>query len=511
MQTQFENTDSLTPSYVNIGSSILRNKFEKNRVLTVKKNADNVIELSNEDKINILNNKFIEYDVKFDNFKKESKNVENKVTSVTSSVSEIQSKFDNVYVKSEFEDRIQSVTSSIGEIQSKFDNVYVKSEFEDRIQSIMSSINEIQLDLDNVKKGKKIDLFETIDLTSSTILKLLIDTILPKNFDFEIYRDLNGDLQSYDEIGLKKHYLIYGKHENRNYKVLNKNVPDDFDWKEYLRMNIDLLKNFHDEYNTSLHYINYGIHEHRMYKMSQLEDVNFFIYCGRKSGSTTLNHTCSNIENGLSIQIHNNEDYLYKYGQCKFNSIFELVENNMNKHETIYIIDSYRPPIEKKISSFFEDIDKLVPNYKDCDISFLISYFNKKYIYGNKCTHICTEDYEPLDEMLEHFNLSPIKKFNFDQEYELLKYKNLIFIKLRFREIDNWDVLLSKIIGKDVTVIDKNRSENKDYYEVYENFKKTYRIPREYLEKLKSDSRFKIYNSSLERIKYIKEWFLKSV
>jgi hypothetical protein len=182
----------------------------------------------------------------------------------------------------------------------------------------------------------------------------------------------------------------------------------------------------------------------------------------------------------------------------------------MKKHETIYIIDSYRTPIEKKISSFFEDINKYIPNYKDCDISFLISYFNKKYIYGNKCTHIFTEDYEPLDEMLEHFNLSPLKKFDFYRKFELIKYKNLVFIKLRFHEIDKWDKLLSTILEKDITIIDKNKSENKDYYEVYKNFKKNYRIPKDYLEKLKSDSRFNIYNSSLERIKYIKHWSLSS-
>ena len=394
-------------------------------------------------------------------------------------------------------------------MEEKINNVYSKYEIEDKINLLNSSIFNIHKNVDEHKTKLQFCSFEKIDNENVLILKLLINNFLPKDFDSKCYRDLHVDLKDYDEFDLKKHYLLYGKTENRSYKILNKNALVDFDWMEYLRMNIDISNYFNDEYNVTQHYVYTGIYENRIYKMSQLEDVNFFIYCGRKSGSTTLNHTCSNIENSLSIQIHNNEDYLYKYGQCKFNSIFELVENNMKKHETIYIIDSYRTPIEKKISSFFEDIDKYIPNYKNCDLSFLISYFNKKYIYGNKCTHIYTEDYEPLDEMLEHFNLSPIKKFNFDQKFELIKYKNIVFIKLRFHEIEYWDVLLSKILGKDVTII--NKSENKHYYEVYEKFKKNYRIPREYLEKLKTDSRFKIYNSSLERIKYIKEWYSKSL
>jgi hypothetical protein len=414
------------------------------------------------------------------------------------------------YSKSDIEDKINTIASSVSEMNSKMGDFYSKSDIEDKINTIASSVSEMNSRMGDFYSKSDIDLFEEGDDENHKFLKLLINNLLPKDFDHENYRESNEDLKEYNESNLKKHYLIYGKSENRIYKKLIKNTPNDFCWKEYLRMNIDLLKKFNDEYNAALHYKKYGIYENRMYKMSQLEDVNFFIYCGRKSGSTTLTHTCSNIYNSSSIQIHNNEDFLYKYGQSNFNSIFDLVENNMKKHETIYIIDSYRTPIEKKISSFFEDIDNYIPNYKDCDISFLISYFNKKYIYGNKCTHIYTEDYEPLDEMLEHFNLSPIKKFNFDQQFELIKHKNLVFIKLRFHEIEKWDVLLSKIIGKDVTIIDKNKSENKHYYDVYENFKKNYKIPREYLEKLKVDSRFKIFNSSLERIKYIKDWSSRS-
>ena len=434
--------------------------------------------------------------------KEDPSELEEKIKTVNSAINE---------TRSELEDKINFFHLKINENQCKLDNFFSKSEIEDKINLLTSSIINVHKKVDDHKNKIKISSLEKIDNENVVILKLLINNFLPKDFDFMCYRNLHEDLKDYDEFSLKKHYLLYGKTENRSYKPLNKNAPDDFNWMEYLRMNIDILNCFNDEYNTTQHYVHTGIYENRIYKMSQLEDVNFFIYCGRKSGSTTLNHTCSNIENSLSIQIHNNEDYLYKYGQCNFNSIFDLIENNMKKHETIYVIDSYRTPIEKKISSFFEDIDKYIPNYKNCDVSFLISYFNKKYIYANKCTHIYTEDYEPLDEMLQHFNLSPLKKFNFDRKYELIKHKNIVFIKLRFHEINKWNVLLSEIFGKDVVIIDKNKSENKDYYDIYENFKQNYKIPREYLEKLKSDARFNIYNSSLERIKYIKEWYSKSV
>ena len=64
MQTQYDNS---VPSYVNMGSAILRNKFEKNRAINTKKQLDNIIELSNDEKFNMLNNRFVEYDVKINN------------------------------------------------------------------------------------------------------------------------------------------------------------------------------------------------------------------------------------------------------------------------------------------------------------------------------------------------------------------------------------------------------------------------------------------------------------
>jgi hypothetical protein len=90
MQTQY---DSSVPSYVNMGSSILRNKFEKNRTINTKKQLDNIIELSNDDKFNMLNNRFVEYDVKINNLLTESKNNDGKLTTFESSMSDIKCEF----------------------------------------------------------------------------------------------------------------------------------------------------------------------------------------------------------------------------------------------------------------------------------------------------------------------------------------------------------------------------------------------------------------------------------
>ena len=81
-------------------------------------------------------------------------------------------------------------------------------------------------------------------------------------------------------------------------------------------------------------------------------EPNVFVYCCAKSGSSTLRATFN--ENGYNaIQCHSNIEFKKKYNATC--SIFDVIENSMNKYEQIYIIDSYRTPIERKLSSFFQN------------------------------------------------------------------------------------------------------------------------------------------------------------
>ena len=534
---QMNNEPSL---YVNISSSILRNKFEKNRISHLQNIAEksNTSNLQKNEEIECLKRVILENDNKIKSILIESNNIENKMNLLTDSLNE---KNDNIttsindlrYRCLDYSENIGALSASMEDIKRQLQDFSVRLEdptvnvLTASIQDIKRQLQDFSVRLDDTNNNnierisaleKRVEeKIESLSISAHneisetyTILKMIIDNILPKDFVWETYKALNDDLQEYNEFELKKHYLTYGTNENRIYRIEEKTLPEDFVWKEYLQMNIDIASLLTSKPQTENQYLNYGIKEKRMYKMSQLDDVNYFVYSGRKSGSSTLANTFSNLKNALSIQIHNNEDFLFKYGQCKYNSIFDLVDNNMKTQKKIFIFDSYRTPIEKKISSFFEDIDKYIPNYKECDVSYLISYFNKKYIYGKNCTSIYTEDYEPLDEIMEYYKLPHISKFDFEKKYTIIQHKNLIFVKIRFNEINQWDDILTKIIGQSVVIKDKNKSETKPYIEVYNNFKRLYRIPKEFLEKLKTDSRFITYNSKTERIKYIKDWSSKS-
>ena len=88
---------------------------------------------------------------------------------------------------------------------------------------------------------------------------------------------------------------------------------------------------------------------------------NVFVYCGGKCGSSTLTHTL-NLNGFNSLHTHSNEefkhvhctDYYNNYKSTNINTIEDII--NCQNFDNVYIIDVYRTQIERKISSFFQNI-----------------------------------------------------------------------------------------------------------------------------------------------------------
>jgi glycosyltransferase involved in cell wall biosynthesis len=93
----------------------------------------------------------------------------------------------------------------------------------------------------------------------------ICDNNIPQDFDWEEYVKINKDLNFNNEIDAIKHYINHGAHEQRIYKIDYELIPADFDWIEYIEINRDL--NFDNEIDAIKHYINHGIHEKRIYKI----------------------------------------------------------------------------------------------------------------------------------------------------------------------------------------------------------------------------------------------------
>jgi hypothetical protein len=288
--------------------------------------------------------------------------------------------------------------------------------------------------------------------------------------------------------------------------ILYKNVPYDFNWKEYLDLNEDLTHSIKSEYLAKENYELYGFNENRLYKKTQLRKVNAFIYCGGKCGGITIFNTFQKYKI-RSIHCHSGAEFIKNYPGC--GSLYDLIQRNSELHETVYIIDSYRLPIERKMSSFFQNMSVDYPDYGSKTMSELMAIFNDQYINNIDSTKN-NEDYHPLDEMMEFIGIEGFTKFDVKKTYDVIRHNNLVFVKLRFSNINKWSGILSEITGRLMNLRSDNLSINKPYCDLYEKFKKEYRVPRSYLKTINDDKEFVKYNSPRERYDYVRYWTHRS-
>jgi len=228
-------------------------------------------------------------------------------------------------------------------------------------------------------------------------------------------------------------------------------------------------------------------------------DFDVIIYCGGKCGSSTLVNTLT-FYNYKCIQVHDNETLNNVYTNlCDTLNIKSVKDLICGSKTSVYIIDSYRNPIERGHSGFFHNLNiffKKIPT----DVNLLIYWYNKYYLnYLN--------EQQPLD--IEYPIFENVD-FNFNEEYVIKIINNKTYIKLRFHSINKWSNILSKIFEKNIILLNENLSENKYYSELYDKFKKKYKVPIKYLKNIINDKLFLKYNNVYEQIQYLKYWYNKS-
>ena len=235
--------------------------------------------------------------------------------------------------------------------------------------------------------------------------------------------------------------------------------------------------------------------------------VDCIIFCSGKSGSTTLANTL--IKNDINcIKIHSKYDFEnIKHDNIKYRiykNIDELINVSIKNNKKLYFIDSYRLPIERKISGFFQNIHKYIPDYEEKSIEYLINIFNEKYL-------LKLENYHSINSILDEYNIKHFTKFDFNKKFIKKEFDNLVFIKILFKDIKKWNEILSKIFNKNIILFSKNTSKNKSYFKIYQKFKEEYKLPKNFInEYLMNDKEFKIYNTKKEQDEYIKKWLDRS-
>lgn len=241
----------------------------------------------------------------------------------------------------------------------------------------------------------------------------------------------------------------------------------------------------------------------KLFKSTHNNNKYVFIYSPPKVGSTTLTTS-------LRVSLGNTYNIVHIHDEIMLNvltgisgiSINDIIRFLSDLGKTVYVIDIYRTPIERKMSEFFE---KLSPyHFNNTEDNIAATYSMSKIInrFNRLFPHI-----ENGDHYHDCYNIVNPVPFDFNKKYTHEIVHNVNYIKLRLCDVSMWPIILSTIFNSEIVIInDYITCSKKSIGALYEQFKAEYTIPYNYLERIKQDTYLHIYYSESERNNYIQHW-----
>jgi hypothetical protein len=225
-----------------------------------------------------------------------------------------------------------------------------------------------------------------------------------------------------------------------------------------------------------------------------------FVYTPIKVGSTTLvtSIRISANQNFVVLHVHN-EDCLRVLTGIQKITINELILYNSFIGKKVYVIDVYRSPVERKISTFFELIEMHFNNSQEKMNEYSLDRVVNRF--QNLFLHIAKEDY-----FQGKYQIPFPSEFDFEKKYLFVEDNKVKYIKLRLKDSAEWGSILSLLLETEIVIVNDYETNGKQIKDLYEKFKNQYRIPCNLLEELKNDKYLNYYYSLEERNVYLSEW-----
>jgi len=238
------------------------------------------------------------------------------------------------------------------------------------------------------------------------------------------------------------------------------------------------------------------------------------LYCPQKVGSTSIVTSIRLSEPEKFFVMHTHDEIIFKSAGGSSNDVCvnDIIKNNALKNfgtgkpRNIYVIDIFRPPIERKISEFFHEIgifhfnnvEQYVSNY---DIHKILKRFNDIF------PHVSNEDYYK-ERFHTDFNY---EEFDFKKKYIMTEKNGVKYIKLRLKDSAQWGEILSTILDSDITVVSDYETREKEIGELYKVFMENYKLPYNYFKMIENCPQLKCYYDFSERYDYLNQWWKKTM
>ena len=211
-----------------------------------------------------------------------------------------------------------------------------------------------------------------------------------------------------------------------------------------------------------------------------------FVYSAPKVGSTSIVSSLRlfGIDKVNVIHIHD-EEMLKVLAHITDVTVNEIILFNKYLQKDVYVINIYRSPIERKISTYFEKIgsyhfnnsDELVNNY---NITKVINRFNNIFPWINVSDHF-----------IDRYNITIPQTFDHNNKHIMLVVNNIKYITLRLKDSNEWGRILTNIFGFHICTIKDYESSNKPINHLYNQFNTHYKIPINLLNEVSNDKYLK--------------------
>lgn len=226
-----------------------------------------------------------------------------------------------------------------------------------------------------------------------------------------------------------------------------------------------------------------------------------FIYTPPKVGSTTLVSSLRiSLQNQFNV-IHIHDDIMLRVlTNIQSITVNDIINFLSQQGNTIYVIDVYRTPIERKMSEFFEKISPYHFNNSEANINKysiqrVTNRFNKLF------PHLALGDH-----YFEKYNIDNPVVFDFNKKYTTEQVNNITYIKLRLCDSTMWAPILSEIFKKEIVLINDYQTNNKEINHLYKTFKEQYKLPSNYFDLIQNCQYLTFYFSDEERNQYLDTW-----
>lgn len=226
-----------------------------------------------------------------------------------------------------------------------------------------------------------------------------------------------------------------------------------------------------------------------------------FIYTPPKVGSTTL-------VSSLRLSLGNTYNIIHIHDEVMLSvltgvadvSVNEIIEFVASLGKSVYVIDVYRTPIERKMSEFFEKISPYHFNNSEENIN---SYSTKRVAdrFNALFPHIGNGDH-----YLEKYNICDPQPFDFKNKYTVQKKNAITYVKLRLCDSSTWGATLTTIFAANIVMITDYQTDSKEVGKLYRRFKREYKLPVNYLDDITKCKFLRLYYNEDERNDYLNMW-----